>query len=434
MNIGLIGILIALAVLMFLVYKRINIILVSIFCCIIVALTSQLPVLETLKDEYMPGMTQFVTSNFLLFVFSAIFGKLMEESGAAFSFAKLIFKAFGARWAIYGGMIATALLVYGGVSNFVVVFTVFPIFLHIFKQANLPIRLIPGVIYAAGVTFAASMLPGTPSLNNIIPTQYIDTTPMAAPIVGLAASAVTIILIFLYFEYEFRRARQKGEIYQANEKASMQLERMNTLKEANPILSILPMAALVITLNVFKLDILYCLLISIFLVFALFYKNIGNTALTCVNEGISSASSAILNSAAAVGFGSVVKVTAGFTAMVNALMGFGGNPMVSLGIITTIISGITGSGTGGVGITMQVFAQKYLELGVNPEILHRIVAIASNGLDSLPHNGLVITVILACGCTHKESYKPILVTSVIITIIALAITIIMGIAMYPLAI
>ncbi|MRN26787.1 GntP family permease, partial [Romboutsia ilealis] len=95
MNIGLIGILIALAVLMFLVYKRINIILVSIFCCIIVALTSQLPVLETLKDEYMPGMTQFVTSNFLLFVFSAIFGKLMEESGAAFSFAKLIFKAFG---------------------------------------------------------------------------------------------------------------------------------------------------------------------------------------------------------------------------------------------------------------------------------------------------------------------------------------------------
>lgn len=370
MNIGLIGILIALAVLMFLVYKRINIILVSIFCCIIVALTSQLPVLETLKDEYMPGMTQFVTSNFLLFVFSAIFGKLMEESGAAFSFAKLIFKAFGARWAIYGGMIATALLVYGGVSNFVVVFTVFPIFLHIFKQANLPIRLIPGVIYAAGVTFAASM----------------------------------------------------------------QLERMNTLKEANPILSILPMAALVITLNVFKLDILYCLLISIFLVFALFYKNIGNTALTCVNEGISSASSAILNSAAAVGFGSVVKVTAGFTAMVNALMGFGGNPMVSLGIITTIISGITGSGTGGVGITMQVFAQKYLELGVNPEILHRIVAIASNGLDSLPHNGLVITVILACGCTHKESYKPILVTSVIITIIALAITIIMGIAMYPLAI
>lgn len=434
MSVGLIGILIALAILMLLVYKRINIILVSVLCCIVVALTSQLPVLETLKNEYMPGMTTFITNNFLLFVFSAIFGKLMEESGAAFSFAKLIFKAFGTRWAIYGAMVATALLVYGGVSNFVVVFTVFPIFLHIFKQANLPIRLIPGVIYAAGVTFAASMLPGTPSLNNIIPTQYIDTTPMAAPAVGLAASVITIILIFVYFEYEFKKARQKGEIYMANEQASMQLERMDTLKEANPVLSILPMAALVIILNVFKLDILYCLLISILLVFALFYKNIGNSTLSCINQGISSASSAILNSAAAVGFGSVVKVTAGFTAMVSSLMAFGGNPMVSLGIITTIISGITGSGTGGVGITMQVFAQKYLELGVNPEILHRIVAIASNGLDSLPHNGLVITVIMACGCTHKESYKPILITSVIITIIALAVSIIMGIAMYPLAV
>lgn len=434
MNIGLIGILIALAALMILVYKRINIILVSVFCCIIVALTSQLPILDTLKNDYMSGLSQFISSNLLLFVFSAIFGKVMEESGAAFAFAKLIFKAFGARWAIYGGMIATALLVYGGVSNFVVVFTVFPIFLHIFKQANLPIRLIPGVIYAAGVTFAASMLPGTPSLNNIIPTQYVDSTPMSAPIVGLVASAVTIVLIFFYFEYEFGKARKQGEVYLENQKASMQLERMNNLKEANPILSILPMAALVIMLNVFKLDILYCLLISTLLVFVLFYQNIRGVTLSCVNQGISSAGSAILNSAAAVGFGSVVKVTAGFTAMVTALMSFGGNPMVSLGIITTIISGITGSGTGGIGITMQVFAQKYIELGVNPDILHRIVAIASNGLDSLPHNGLVVTVILACGCTHKESYKPILITSVIITLIALVITIAMGIVMYPLGV
>lgn len=434
MNMELIGILIALTALMVLVYKRINIIIVSIFCVSIVALTSQLPVLETLKTDYMTGMTQFIASNFLLFVFSAIFGKLMEESGAAFSFAKLIFNSFGARWAVYGGMLATALLVYGGVSNFVVVFTVFPIFLHIFKQANLPIRLIPGIIYAAGVTFAASMLPGTPSLNNIIPTQYIDTTPMAAPLVGIVASLVTIVLIVVYFEYEFNKARKNQEGYTENEKSSLQLKRMDELKEANPILSIVPMAALVLMLNVFKLDILYCLIISMVLVYVLFYNNVKGSMLLSINQGISSASTAILNSASAVGFGSVVKITSAFTVMVNSLMSIGGNPMVSLGLITTIISGITGSGTGGVGITMQVFAEKYLELGVHPEILHRIVAIASNGLDSLPHNGLVITVILACGCTHKESYKPILVTSVIITIIALIVAIAMGIVMYPLGV
>lgn len=433
MNLELIGILVALAVLMILVYKRINIIVVSTLCCVIVAITSQLPILDTLKSDYMSGLTQFVASNFLLFVFSAIFGKLMEESGAAFAFAKLIYNSVGPKFAIYGGMLATALLVYGGVSNFVVVFTVFPIFLHIFKQANLPIRLIPGVIYAAGVTFAASMLPGTPSLNNIIPTQYIDTTPMAAPLVGIVASIATIILIFIYFEYEFKKARDLGEGYTDNEKSKAQLSQATTLKEANPFLSILPMAVLVISLNVFGIDIIYCLLISIVLVYILFYQNIKGESLKCINEGITSATSAVMNSAAAVGFGSVVKVTAGFTAMVTGLMAIGGNPMVSLGLITTIISGITGSGTGGVGITMQVFAQKYLDLGVNPEILHRIVAVASNGLDSLPHNGLVITVILACGCTHKESYKPILVTSVIITLIALAITIAMGIVMYPLA-
>lgn len=434
MNIGLIGILVALVVLMLLVYKRINIIIVSVLCCIIVAISSQLPVLDTIKNDYMGGLAQFVTNNFLLFVFSAIFGKMMEESGAAFSFAKLIGSAFGARWAVYGGMIATALLVYGGVSNFVVVFTVFPIFLHIFKQANLPVRLIPGVIYAASATFAASMLPGTPALNNIIPTQYLGTTPMAAPVVGIVTSIVTIILIFLYFEYELRKARKNGDSYVANDKAVAQLKRLDTLKEVHPALAVLPMITLIITLNVFKLDILYSLIISIVLVFVLFYKNIQNHTLNCINEGIGSASTAILNSAAAVGFGSVVKVTASFSAMVAGLMSFGGSPMVSLGIITTIISGITGSGTGGIGITMQAFAEKYLELGVNPEILHRIVAIASNGLDSLPHNGLVITVILACGCTHKESYKPIFVTSVFITIVALIIAIAMGIVIYPLSV
>lgn len=433
MSMGLAGIIVALVLLMLLVYKRVNLIIVSVICCIVIAVTNQLSVLDTLKNQYMPGFSQFITSNFLLFVLSAIFGKLMEESGAASAFARVISRAFGPRWAVYGVMVATALLVYGGVSNFVVVFTVFPIFLIIFKEANLPIRLIPGAIFAAGVTFAASMLPGTPSLNNIIPIEYLGTTPMAAPAVGIAASVATVLLIFVYFEYEFRTARAKGDGFFSNEKAEKQMNRLSQETEpANIWLSIVPMVALVISLNVFKQDILTALTISIFLVLLFFYKRIGDKS-ACIAEGIGSANSAIINTSAAVGFGSVVKATAAFTAMVNGLMGLGGNPMISLGIITTIISGITGSGTGGIGITMQVFANRFLELGVNPEIMHRIVAIASNGLDSLPHNGLVITVILACGCTHKESYKPIFVTSVLITLVALAIAISMGMVLYPIA-
>lgn len=83
---------------------------------------------------------------------------------------------------------------------------------------------------------------------------------------------------------------------------------------------------------------------------------------------------------------------------------------------------------------MDAFTDQYLKLGVNPEIFHRIVTIASNGLDSLPHNGLVITVITACGMTHKESYKQIFVTSVAVTLISLAIAIVMGIFMYPIGV
>lgn len=430
MSVGLIGFIAALILLMILVYKKLNLVIVSLICCIVVALTSRMPILETLQNDYMQGFAEFIINNFLLFTLSAVFGKVMEESGAAAAFAKVIYKACGPRWAVFGVMAATALLVYGGVSNFVVVFTVFPIFLVVFKEANLPIKLIPGIIFAASATFAASMLPGTPALNNIIPTQYLGTTPTAAPLVGIVTSIVAIVLIVVYFEYEFRRAKAKNEGFVPNEKAKEQMARMEGRQEANPVLSVLPMIALVVCLNIFSMDILVALVIAILMVLVFFYKNIGNKT-ECMTEGISSASSAIINTSAAVGFGSVVKATAAFTAMVNSLMGLGGNPMISLGIITTIISGITGSGTGGIGIFMQVFADRFLELGVNPEIMHRIVAIASNGLDSLPHNGLVITVILACGCTHKESYKPIFVTSVVITCIALAISIAMGMALYP---
>ena len=108
----------------------------------------------------------------------------------------------------------------------------------------------------------------------------------------------------------------------------------------------------------------------------------------------------------------------------------GGNPLISFASATTLIAGATGSGSGGIGIAMEVFAQKYMDLGVNPEVLHRIAAIACNGLDTLPHNSMVITCLAACGMTHKESYKPIFITSVCITLIGLAFAVFLGIAFY----
>lgn len=138
MSLSIIGIIVALICLMILVYKKVNIILASIICCLITAFFSGLPLLTSLKESYMPGFAEFIINNFLIFAFSALFGKLMEVSGAAASFAKMMYSVLGTKYSVFGCMIATSLLVYGGVSNFVIVFTMFPIFRSVFKKADLP--------------------------------------------------------------------------------------------------------------------------------------------------------------------------------------------------------------------------------------------------------------------------------------------------------
>lgn len=156
----------------------------------------------------------------------------------------------------------------------------------------------------------------------------------------------------------------------------------------------------------------------------------GEKKLNLIDDGVKRASMVIMNTAAVVGFGYVVKSTVGFQNLIDMLSNLGGNPLISFASATTLIAGATGSGSGGIGIAMEVFAQKYMDLGVNPEVLHRIAAIACNGLDTLPHNSMVITCLAACGMTHKESYKPIFITSVCITLIGLAFAVFLGIAFY----
>lgn len=429
MSLSVLGIIFALVALVILCYKRVNLTLASIICGIIVIVTSSLPVLETVKTNYMQGFGGYITSNFLMFALSALFGRVLEDSGAAAAFAKILSKALG-RFSVYGCMIATAVLVYGGVSVFVIVFTMYPIFLPVFKESNLPARFIPGAIFGSSCTFACSMMPGTPTVNNLIPTQYLGTTAMAAPTIGLVTSAVSIVLIYLYFEYEFRGARKRGEGFDSSIVLSeVAVTQSLEVNKKLGYMALIPMIVLISTLNIFKLDIIISLLLGTVVGIAIFWNKIEDKS-SCIEKGVQSATFAIINTASVIGFGKIAQSTAGFQSIIDSVTGIGGNPLISIGLATTLISGATGSGTGGIGISMEILAERYLQMGVNPEAIHRIVSIASNGLDSLPHNGLVITTLATCKTTHKEGYKAIFVTSVLITLLTLIIAIVMGGILY----
>lgn len=433
MDAGVIFIILALALLMFLAFNKLNIVIATIVCSVLIALTNHLSILETIEATYMGSYGSFITSNLLIFAFSALFGKVMEESGAAKAFAQLICKVFNDRYAIYGCILATGLLCYGGVSVFVIVFAVYPIFIECFRKADIPSRLLPGAIAFAPFTCFSACFPGAPAINNLVPTQYLGTTLMAAPLVGIASGLAMCAFCVFYLEREMRKSKRNLEHFVPNEKILAQIqkeeEKGRVITAKDQILSIIPLVALVLLINVFAVTAWVAMVIVILFVLIAYWREISDK-MNILGVGLAGGFGAIMNTSAVVAFGSVVKATDAFQTIIDAITSIGGNPLISLGLSTTLIAGVTGSGSGGVGTAMAVLADKYLAMGVNPEIIHRIVSVASIGLDSLPHNSAVVTLLAVCGFTHKEGYKSIFMLTVVNSLLALAVAILLGSVIY----
>lgn len=427
---SLVGVLFAVTLLIVLIYKRINLIPASMICVLILSLTSGVSYMGLMKNHYAISLSGFIAKYFLVFVSSALFGRVMEETLLVAAFSKMIGKAFGDRNAVYGAMLATAILSYGGVSVFVIVFTVYPIFLATFQKADLPRKLIPACIMSSSCTFALGMLPGGAQLNNIIPAQYLGTSPLAAPVVGVICSIVSIVFLFLYFRYEFSKARKSGEHFQADEKILQRISRFHEDAGIASWLSLLPMALIIILINVFNLDIFYAMIAGTALAFVIGGKNLPNKLQT-LNEGAKSAGMAMVMNAASVGFGGAVLACSGARTILEWIVSWPVNPIISLSAAASLAAGITGSGGGGTDVAMGMFANQYLAMGVQPDILHRIVAMSALGLSCLPHNGMLITIMDISGYSAKQCYKYIFISTVISSLICLMLADLLGCFFYP---
>lgn len=422
---------VSLILLIFLSFKKINIVVVGILAAAVMALLSGQPILTAIKDSYMIGAAGFVQNNFLIFFFSVLFGKVMEETGSAASIAKFLAEKLGEKYAILGVIFAGAVLVYGGVTTLVVVFSLYPIALSLFKKANLPRYLLPGAIAGGCFTFACANFPGTPNLVNVIPTQYLGTTTMAAPLVGIISGLVVMFMVCIFFLYEAKKAKERGDIFIDDEETRKSLEKISTIEKLpSPAVAVLPIILILVVLNVLKQDVILAMLCGIVLCSILFFKNLGDV-LEIFNYSAKNSAIAIINTAVVVGFGAVVKNSVGFQQLFDFSTNLKGSPLVTFGIMTTILAGACGSGSGGLGIALEAMSSRYLALGLNPEILHRVGSAASVGLDSLPHNGAVITLLTISGTTHKEAYKYIFFPTVVCTLVGMVVSIILGTILYP---
>lgn len=424
---GMIGLLASLALLMYLTMKGINIIIGAIISSLLIAVTGSLNLEVAMTEHYMTGFTGYFKSWFLIFLLGAIFGKVMEGTKAADSIAQWVTSKLGPSRAVFAVVAAAAIMTYGGVSLFVVGFSVYPIAVSLFRMADLPHRFIPAALVFGSISFTMTA-PGSPEIQNLIPTEFFGTKPTAGGWIGVLMALIIMFVGSWYLGKMVRDASKKGETFSLPYKEDLteaQIEEKANQELPAVILAILPLIAVIGILNIMAnfmsstAAALISLSSGIALASILMAKYLADFW-GALAQGSQDALVAAANTCAVVGFGSVAAQVKAFDAVVDTLVNLPGPPMLGLAIAVTLICGITGSASGGLGIALPILSPIYMAQGLDPGAMHRVSALASGGLDSLPHNGYVVTTIRAIsGETHKRAYKPIFMLSVVLPTIVL---------------
>ena len=434
MELSVIGILLSLAVIIFLALRGVGIIVIAPLAVVIVSLFSAMDPGSALTGPYMKGFVSYATKFYLVFLFASIFGKYMDDSGAARSIAHSVIKLTGRdnqMWILLAIAGITLLLTMGGVSLFVVIFAVLPIARPLFKELNIPWHMFVATFIFGIGSISMTMMPGTPSILNVMPTKYLGTTTMAAPLLGIIGSIVLFAFNVWYMNGQLKRCRARGEGYEETEsRFAAQPSQVAEDKILPPVwLALLPSAVLVVALNAVKIDIVWSLVAGCVTAAIVFWKNI-DSQLKTINAGAVNMALPIINTCADVGYGTAVAATAGFKAITDFLFAIPGTPVISLSLATYMMTGITGSASGGLGIVLETLMSKYVEMGINPEFLHRVVAAAAGTFDAMPHNGVVITTLAVAGLTHRQAYRHIWWGHVVGTFVAMLVIVPIGLVIY----
>ncbi|MCW8907669.1 MAG: GntP family permease [Sedimenticola sp.] len=475
------GIALALGLLIYLAYRGISVLVLAPLVAAVAIILNESPVLASYTQIFMPAAGRFIALYFPLFLLGAIFGRFMEDSGAASAISNRFVDLLGTGNAILAIVLACALLTYGGVSLFVVAFAVYPIATAMFRAANLPKRLIPATIALGAFTFTMTALPGTPAIQNAIPMPYFNTTPFAAPGLGFITGLIMFGIGIGWLSYRSYRAAHAGEGYDT---LAVQLTRppLRELREhaqgegfdlmevgstespgvtapplsfwlaVSPILIVVLVNYLLSSIFFPRMDAAYlalpeygattvasvkgiwaiiCALLMANVYLVVVSKRLREGFKRSLDDGANASVLPIFNTASLVGFGAVIASLAGFGAIRDTVLAIApDNPLVSLAVAVNALAGITGSASGGMSIALQTLGDTYLtlgrEAGISPELLHRVTSVATGGLDALPHNGAVITLLSICKLTHRHSYMDIFMVAVAGPIIALIILILLG--------
>lgn len=477
---GLLGIFIALALLIWLAFRGWSVLLLAPAAALLAAAFSGQPLLASWTQIFMESAARFLAQFFPLFLLGALFGKLMDDSGSVTAIADFMTERLGARRAVLAVVLAGAIVTYGGVSLFVAFFVLVPMAQALFRAAGIPRRLMPAAVILGTSTFTMTALPGTPAIQNAIPMPFFGTTPFAAPGLGAVAAVIMLGVGLWWLSHAEARARRSGEGYGAETPVPLEAaagdetirERITTAREFDPVemahgrrgdrvppihLAALPLLVVIVVNLVMSIVVLPRLDVSF-----LAEERWGATSLAGVagvwsvvvalaaavatlilvnrrhlpslresmDAGANASVLPALSVASLVGFGAVIAALPAFSVVRDWVLGIEGGPLVSLAVATNVLAALTGSASGGLTIALDALGPTYMtiaaQLGIDPALMHRVAVIGSGTLDILPHNGAVVTLLALCGSTHRESYLDIVAVGIVPPVIALAAVIALG--------
>lgn len=451
---------IGLAFLMLVAYRGFSVILFAPLAALLpVLLTHPALAPEIFTGIYMEKTVYFIKLYFPLFLLGSVFGKLVEISGIAQSIVLAIVNVMGRGRTVATVVLVCALLTYGGVSLFVVVFAVYPFAAEMFRQAQIPKRLIPATLALGAFSFTMDALPGTPQIQNIIPTTFFGTTAWAAPVLGCIGSLFILASGLAYLAWRVNRLAAEGY-------GSCHIQEPDSIHPSIlplPGITLLPLIAVPL-LNLLFTDLIRkkygttstltlpglntplvtnvssvvsvwalegALLVGIALVLLLGFRTLKTKAAEASRLAVSGALLATMNTGSEYGFGAVISALPGFVAIRDAL-GTISHPLLNAAVTTTALAGITGSASGGLGIALAAMSGNFIAMantsGIPLDVMHRVTAMASGGMDDLPHNGAVITVLAVTGLTHRQSYPDIFAITLLKTMAVFVVILVYSIA------
>lgn len=457
--IGIFGIILSLALLMYLAYKGWSVIILAPLLALLAVIFAgfageDIHLLATYTERFMVSLAGYVKSYFPVFLLGALFGKVMDDTGAAKSIATFISEKVGEGKEIWAVVLSCAVITYGGVSLFVAAFAIYPIGAALFKRADIPKRLLPPAIALGAFTFTMTAIPGTPQIQNAIPMKFFQTDLFAAPILGIVATAIMMFGGIFWLNSRAKKAKAMGEGYGEHGDSHLHGEDKNNLPNFGtsilPILVVL-IGNFILTKFVFanidgtyleeqynttlgavlgNWSLITALLAGVLLAIVMNLNRFEKGVMATLKEGVQGSFLAVMNTASEVGYGNVIKSLGAFALVATFMTDISSNPLVGEAISSSVLAGITGSASGGLSIALETFGETFLARaaasGISPEVLHRVAAIACGGLDTLPHNGAVITLLGITGMTHKECYVNIGMCTVVIPTIAVVVVIILG--------